>query len=61
LTSSAYNDLDTVIVITGTDFTAKLVDIGPCGYARNIQDGIIRARYRNGFTQAEEIRSGEIY
>jgi hypothetical protein len=40
-----------------TDFTAKLVDVGPCsgygcsGYARNVQDGIIRARYR---------RSGEV-
>jgi putative CocE/NonD family hydrolase len=27
-----------------TDFTAKLVDVSPCGYARNVQDGIIRAR-----------------
>jgi putative CocE/NonD family hydrolase len=26
------------------DFTAKLVDVSPCGYARNVQDGIIRAR-----------------
>jgi putative CocE/NonD family hydrolase len=44
-----------------TDFTAKLVDVGPCGYARNIQDGIIRARYRNSLTQAEPIRPGEVY
>jgi uncharacterized protein len=44
-----------------TDFTAKLVDVGPCGYARNVQDGIIRARYRNSPTQAEPIRPGEIY
>ncbi|MEU6148515.1 CocE/NonD family hydrolase [Actinosynnema sp. NPDC047251] len=29
-----------------TDWTAKLVDVGPCGYAQNISDGIIRARYR---------------
>jgi len=29
-----------------TDFTAKLVDVGPNGYARNIQDGILRARYQ---------------
>ena len=29
-----------------TDFTAKLVDVGPCGYARNVQDGIQRAKYR---------------
>ncbi len=28
-----------------TDFTAKLVDVAPDGYARNVQDGIIRARY----------------
>ncbi|MFP6836497.1 MAG: CocE/NonD family hydrolase [Pseudomonadales bacterium] len=29
-----------------TDFTAKLVDVHPDGYARNLLDGIIRARYR---------------
>jgi putative CocE/NonD family hydrolase len=29
-----------------TDFTAKLVDVGPCGFARNLADGIIRARVR---------------
>ena len=28
-----------------TDFTAKLVDVEPDGYARNLTDGIIRARY----------------
>ena len=28
-----------------TDFTAKLVDIHPDGYAQNLLDGIIRARY----------------
>ena len=30
-----------------TDFTAKLVDVEPDGFARNLTDGIIRARYRN--------------
>jgi uncharacterized protein len=29
-----------------TDFTAKLVDVRPDGYARNLQDGILRAAYR---------------
>jgi hypothetical protein len=29
-----------------TDFTAKLVDVAPCGFARNLTDGILRARYR---------------
>lgn len=30
-----------------TDFVARLVDVHPDGYAQNITDGIIRARYRN--------------
>jgi hypothetical protein len=29
-----------------TDWTAKLVDVGPDGLARNVADGIVRARYR---------------
>ena len=29
-----------------TDFTAKLVDLSPGGYAMNLADGIVRARYR---------------
>jgi len=29
-----------------TDFTAKLVDVHPEGYAQNLTDGIVRARYR---------------
>ncbi len=29
-----------------TDFTAKLVDVGPDGYCTNIADGIVRTRYR---------------
>ena len=29
-----------------TDFTAKLVDVRPDGYARNLADGILRMRYR---------------
>ena len=30
-----------------TDFTAKLVDVHPDGYAQNLLNGIIRARYRD--------------
>ncbi len=30
-----------------TDFVARLVDVHPGGYAQNLTDGIIRARYRN--------------
>ena len=31
-----------------TDFTAKLVDVHPDGYAQNILDRLVRARYRHG-------------
>jgi uncharacterized protein len=35
-----------------TDFVARLVDVYPDGYAQNLTDGIIRARYRH-FAQGE--------
>jgi predicted acyl esterase len=31
---------------TDTDFTAKLVDVRPDGYAQKLADGILRMRYR---------------
>ncbi|MGF6408528.1 CocE/NonD family hydrolase [Paraburkholderia sp. MM5482-R1] len=31
-----------------TDFTAKLVDVHPDGYAHNVVDRIVRAKFRNG-------------
>lgn len=36
-----------------TDFVARLVDVYPDGYAQNLTDGIIRARYRD-FSHAVE-------
>jgi uncharacterized protein len=44
-----------------TDWTAKLVDVGPNGYARNLQDGIVRARYRESNKRASEIEPGRVY
>ena len=44
-----------------TDFTAKLVDVRPDGYAQNIQDGIIRARYRSSARQPTFITPGQVY
>jgi putative CocE/NonD family hydrolase len=35
-----------------TDFVARLIDVHPDGYAQNLTDGIIRARYR-GFAHGE--------
>lgn len=43
-----------------TDFTAKLVDLYPCGYARNVLDGIVRARYRFGTTRSQLLTPGAI-
>jgi len=44
-----------------TDFTAKLVDVYPDGTAYNIQDGILRARYREGFNKKVWMKPGEVY
>lgn len=44
-----------------TDFTAKLVDIHPHGYAQYIQEGIIRARYRESMEKPSLIEPGKTY
>ena len=44
-----------------TDFTAKLVDVSPDGYARNLTDGIIRARYRYPRSPASLLQPGQVY
>ncbi|MGO9946290.1 MAG: CocE/NonD family hydrolase, partial [Steroidobacteraceae bacterium] len=44
-----------------TDFTAKLVDVAPDGFARNLTDGIIRARYRDSREKAELLKPGQVY
>ena len=44
-----------------TDFTAKLVDLRPDGYAQNLQDGIIRARFRTSAAEPSFITPGKIY
>ena len=38
----------------------QLVDVYPCGYARNVQDGIIRARYRESLDEAKPVTPGEV-
>jgi putative CocE/NonD family hydrolase len=46
---------------TDTDFTAKLVDVYPDGRAFNLQDGILRARYREGFNKKVWMKAGQVY
>jgi len=43
-----------------TDFTAKLVDVGPDGFARNVTEGILRARYRDSTRAAALIEPGKV-
>jgi len=43
-----------------TDFTAKLIDVYPDGYALILADGQIRARYRRGFDKPLLMKPGEV-
>ena len=44
-----------------TDFTAKLVDVHPDGYARNLCDGIIRGRYRESPERQKLLEPDTVY
>jgi putative CocE/NonD family hydrolase len=44
-----------------TDFTAMLLDVHPDGKAMYIQDGCIRARYRDGYQNPSLIEPGKVY
>jgi len=44
-----------------TDFTAKLVDLWPNGFAQNLTEGIVRLRYRDSAEKAEPAKPGNIY
>lgn len=44
-----------------TDFTAKLIDVHPDGYAQNIVDGIVRARFRDSLDQPALMEPGTVY
>ena len=44
-----------------TDWTAKLVDVSPTGYAMNLCDGIIRARYRESLTHPTPLEPNKVY
>jgi hypothetical protein len=44
-----------------TDFTGKLVDVGPDGFAQNLTEGIIRARYRDSPEKSGWLIPGQAY
>ena len=43
-----------------TDFTAKLVDVRPDGYAQNLTDGIVRTRYRTSRMLPVPLTPGQV-
>jgi hypothetical protein len=44
-----------------TDFAAKLVDVHSNGFAMNIAEGILRARFRRGFDRMALLNPNEVY
>jgi putative CocE/NonD family hydrolase len=44
-----------------TDWTVKLVDVSPDGYAMNLCDGILRARFHEGFESESLLEPNRIY
>jgi putative CocE/NonD family hydrolase len=44
-----------------TDFSAKLVDVFPSGETRNVTDGLLRLRYRDGLGKPVPARPGQVY
>jgi putative CocE/NonD family hydrolase len=47
--------------VVDTDFTAKLVDVSPDGFAMNLTDGILRVRYRNSTEKQEMMNPAQVY
>jgi uncharacterized protein len=44
-----------------TDFTGKLVDLWPNGFAQNLTEGILRMRYRDSQEKPGLMKPGEVY
>jgi putative CocE/NonD family hydrolase len=44
-----------------TDFTGKLVDVWPNGFAQNLTEGILRARFRDSREKPEFLNPGQVY
>ena len=44
-----------------SDWTAKLVDVSPTDYAMNLCDGIIRARFRESFSNPSLLEPNKVY
>ena len=54
-------DLYVSTSVVDTDFTGKLVDVWPNGFAQNLTEGILRLRYRDSQEKPELANPGETY
>jgi putative CocE/NonD family hydrolase len=43
-----------------TDFTARVIDVWPNGFAQNVADGVLRLRYRHSLEKPEFLTPGEV-
>ena len=44
-----------------TDWMIKLIDVYPDGFAMNVAEGMLRARFRNGVDKMELLQPGQVY
>ena len=61
VTGTVYAEIYASSSAVDTDFTAKLVDLSTDGYAMNICDGIIRARYRESREYQTLMEPNKVY
>ncbi len=43
------------------DFVAKLCDVDPDGFSRILAEGVLRARYREGFDRPRPVEPGAVH
>lgn len=61
LTGSIETTLYVSSDVKDTDFTVKLIDVYPDGKAYNLDETILRARYREGFDKEVMMENGKVY
>ncbi|HVT94769.1 MAG TPA: CocE/NonD family hydrolase [Bryobacteraceae bacterium] len=61
VTGPVHLDLYAESSAVDTDFTAKLVDVAPDGFAQNLTEGIVRAKYRESQEKPTLMNPGETY
>ena len=61
MTGPVTADLYVTTSAVDTDFTAKLVDVWPNGFAQNLTEGILRMRYRDSQEKPEPAKPGAVY